>query len=116
MRCGEYDGVMHLVGRHQSDADVMVILVIPSEEAAAEGPGILDAAEALGELRLVLESLEVAFGERIVVRGMRPVVRTGDAKIGEQQGGGLGLHRATAIGMEGELAGRHLVLGDGVVE
>jgi hypothetical protein len=44
---------MHLVGRHQSDADVMVILVVPSEEAAAEGLGILDAAEALGELRLV---------------------------------------------------------------
>ena len=45
--------VMHPVGRHQSDAYVMVILVIPGEEAAAEGPGILDAAEALGEFRLV---------------------------------------------------------------
>ena len=47
--------VMHLVGRHQSDADVMVLLVVPGEEAAAEGPGILDAAEALGELRLVFQ-------------------------------------------------------------
>ena len=41
--------VVHLVRRHQSDADVMVILVIPGEETAAEGPGILDAAEALGD-------------------------------------------------------------------
>ena len=42
--------VMHLVGRHRPDADVMVILVVPGEEAAAEGPGIFDAAEAPGEL------------------------------------------------------------------
>jgi hypothetical protein len=56
LTCGMDDAglaEMHLVGRHQSDADVMVILVVPSEEAAAEGLGILDAAEALGELRLV---------------------------------------------------------------
>jgi hypothetical protein len=31
----------------------MVILVVPSEEVAAEGPGILDAAKAFGELRLL---------------------------------------------------------------
>jgi hypothetical protein len=34
-----------------------VILVVPGEEAAAEGPGILDAAEAPGELRLVFQRL-----------------------------------------------------------
>ena len=59
--------VMHLVGRHQSNTDVVVILVVPGEEAAAEGPGILDAAEALGELRLVFQGLEVRLRERIVV-------------------------------------------------
>jgi hypothetical protein len=37
-------------------------------------------------------------------------------RIGEQQGGCLGLHRAAAIGMQGELAWRHVVFGDGVVE
>src|ERR1700760_2869281 len=47
--------VMHLVWGHQADADVMVILVVPGEEAAAEGPGILDTAEAPGELRLVFQ-------------------------------------------------------------
>jgi len=41
-------------------------------------------------------------------------MRAGDAEIGEQEGGGLGLHRPATIGMQGELAGRHLVLGDGV--
>ena len=89
---------------------MVVVLVVPIEEAAAEASGVLDAAEALGELRLVLEGLEVAFGERVVVGDMRPVVRAGDAEIGEQQGGGFGLHRAAAIGVQGELTGRHVVL------
>ena len=39
-----------------------------------------------------------------------------DAKIGEQQGSGFGLHRAAAVGMQGELAGGDIMLHDGVVE
>ena len=108
--------VVYLVRCHQTDAAMVVILVVPIEEVAAEASGVLDAAKALGELRLVLECLEVAFRERVVVGHVRPVVRTGNTEIGEQQRGGLGLHRSAAIGMQGELAGRHVVLGDGVVE
>ena len=67
-----------------------------------------------GKRRLVLQGLEVTFGERVVVGGMRAVVRAGDAEVGEQQGSGFGLHRAAAIGMQGELAGWHVVLGDRV--
>ena len=56
---GGMDGVglavMHLVRGHQADAEVMVILVVPGEEAAAEAPGILDAAETFRELRLVFQ-------------------------------------------------------------
>jgi hypothetical protein len=44
-----------------------MIPVIPGEETAAEGPGILDAAEALGELRLVFQGLEMGLRERVVV-------------------------------------------------
>jgi hypothetical protein len=33
-------------------------------------------------------------------------MRFGDAEIGEHQGGAIGLHRAAAIGIQGELAGR----------
>jgi hypothetical protein len=47
---------------------------------------------------------------------MRPAVRFGDAEIGKQERGRLCLHRAAAVGMQGELARRHLMLGDGVVE
>src|SRR5208337_3594881 len=93
-----------------------VVLVVPIEKAAAEASGVLDAAKALGEQRLILEGLEVAFRERVVVGGIRPVVRGGDAEVGEQQGGGFGFRGAAVIGMQSELARRHVVLGDGVVE
>ena len=36
--------------------------------------------------------------------------------IGEQERSGFGSHRPAAVGMQGKLAGRHLVFGDGVVE
>src|ERR1019366_9343731 len=60
--------------------------------------------------------LEVAFRERVVVRSVGPTMRFGDAEIGEQQGSGFGLHRAAAVGMQGELAGDDIMLDDGVVE
>src|SRR4051795_8597635 len=96
--------VMHLVRGHQSDANVMVILVVPGEEAAAKGSGILDAAEALGKLWLVFQGLEVRLRERVVVRGMWPAMRLGDAKIGQQEGGWLGLHGAAPTGVQRQLA------------
>ncbi len=43
-------------------------------------------------------------------------MRFGDTEVGEQLSGGLGLHRSTAVGMQGQLAGWHLVLEDGIVE
>ena len=59
--------VMNLIQGHQTDPGMMMILIIPGEERAAEAPGVLDTTEALGEAWLVLQSFEVAFGERIVV-------------------------------------------------
>ena len=38
-----------------------------------------------GKLRLILQGFEVALGERVVVGGVGPVVRAGDAKVGQQQ-------------------------------
>ena len=85
--------IMHLVGRHQADSGMVMVLVVPVEEAAAEASGILDAAEAFWEAWLILQRLEVAFGEWIVVGGVRAIVRTGDAEVRQQERGGLGLHR-----------------------
>jgi hypothetical protein len=53
---------------------MVMLLIVPIEKAATEALGVLDAAEALREARLILEGFEVAFGERIVVGGMRSVV------------------------------------------
>lgn len=111
---GGMDGVglaiMDLVRGHETDANVVVILIVPGEEAPAERLGVLDASEALGEIRLIFQGLEMAFREGIVVGGMGAAVGFGDAQIGEQLCGGLGLHRAAAIGMQGELARRDVVL------
>ena len=46
--------------------------------------GVLDTAEALGEAWLVFQGFEVALGERVVVGGVRTVLRAGDAQIGQQ--------------------------------
>jgi hypothetical protein len=80
---------MNLIRRHQSDAGVVMVAIIPVEEVTNECLCILDAAEALWKLRLVFQRLEAAFGKRIVVRRIWPAVRFGDAQISEQQGCGL---------------------------
>ena len=48
-----------LVGCHQADACVMMVLVIPGEEAAAECASLFDGLEPFGELRLVFQGLEL---------------------------------------------------------
>ena len=65
--------VDHL-GGHQGDPRVTVLGVVPGEERAAEGPGVLDGAEAVGKVGLVLEGLELGLGERVVVGDVRPAV------------------------------------------
>ena len=64
--------VVHVGGRQQAEADVMVLGVVPGEEDVAVGSGVLDRAEALRERRAVLQRLELGLGERVVVRHVRP--------------------------------------------
>src|SRR5271157_2849767 len=71
--------IMHLVGGHQTDPGMVMVLVVPVEELAAEASGVLDTAEASWEARLILQGLEVAFRERVVVGRVRAVMRPGDA-------------------------------------
>jgi hypothetical protein len=74
---------MHLVWSHEADTGVVMVLVVPVEETAAEAFGVLNAAEPLGEPRLVFQGLEVALGERVVIGCMRAVVRAGNTEVGE---------------------------------
>ena len=53
--------VVHLVGRHQADTGMVMVLIVPIEEAAAERLGVLNAAETLRKLRLLFHDFEVAF-------------------------------------------------------
>ena len=61
-----------LVRRHQADACVMMVLVIPGEEATAECACLVDGLEPFWELRLVFQGLEVGLREGVVVRDVRP--------------------------------------------
>ena len=45
-----------------ADTRVPVLMVVVCEELLAERPRVLDAAEAFGERRAVLEGLELRFG------------------------------------------------------
>jgi hypothetical protein len=54
---------------------MMVLLVVPGKEVPTELLGVLDAAEALGKPRLILQGFEVAFRERVVVGGVRAAMR-----------------------------------------
>ena len=47
---------------------------------------------------------------------MRAVMRTGDAEIGQQERRGFGFHRTAPIGVQRELARRHVVFRYRVVE
>ena len=108
--------VVDLVWRHQADSEMVVFGVVPLEKPSAEGFGVLDGAEAFGELRLVFAGFEEAFREGIVIGCVGPAMGLGDAQVGEQQGGGLGFHGGSAVGVQGELAGQDAVLGGGVLE
>jgi len=91
--------VVHHLGRQQAEARVVVFGVVPGEEGAAEGACVLDAAEAVGKLRPVLERLELALGEGVVVGDVRAAVRLGDAEVRQQQGDWSARHRRAAVGV-----------------
>ena len=56
-----------LIGSHQADSSVVMVLVIPGEQAAAECAGLVDGLEPPGEFRLIFQGLEVSLREGVVV-------------------------------------------------
>jgi hypothetical protein len=59
--------VVNVGGGVQAEAAVAVLVVVPGEEVLAVRSCCLDRVEAAGEARPVLEGLELAFRERVVV-------------------------------------------------
>ena len=72
--------MMDISGRQKTEAGVMMLGVVPGEEDVAVGPSVLDRAESVGELRPVLQRLELGLRERVVVGHVRPGVRLGDPR------------------------------------
>ena len=69
--------------RQQAQAGMAMFFVVPTKEPLREGPAVLDAPEAIRELRSILHGAELTFRIRIVVRDVRPAMRLGDAQIGQ---------------------------------
>jgi len=106
--------VVHRGRGVQADPGVAVHVVVVLEERRAERSGVLDRAEAAGEVRAVLERLELRLGVGVVVRHVRTAVAAGDTQIDEQLGDRLGGHRGAPVGVQGELVGFDAVAGEGV--
>jgi hypothetical protein len=62
--------MVHIGRGKQRDPAVVVLVVIPAEEALAEGAGVVDRAEPVGERRVVFEGLELSLGVGVVVGDM----------------------------------------------
>ena len=70
--------VLDQVRCQQGDAAVVVFVVVPVEEDVAMGAGVFQRAEAIRELGPVLQGLELAFRERVVIGDIGPAVRLGE--------------------------------------
>jgi len=64
--------VVHRRGGVQTNAGVSVFVVVIGEELFTEDPSVLEAPEAWGKRRAVLQRLEGGFGERVVVAHVGP--------------------------------------------
>jgi len=66
-----------------------VLVVVPVKEVLAEGAAVLDAAEAVRELRPYFRVRKLAFRVWVVVGDIRPAMALGDAQVGHQKATGL---------------------------
>ena len=84
----------------RSITSMVVILIIPIEEAPAEGLRILDAAEPLRKLGLIFKVLKWLSEKGGVVRSESLLTDFFTPRsAGAQQGSAFGLHRGAAVGM-----------------
>ena len=73
---------MHSRGRHEADAAVVVLGVVPGKEGLRPGPRIDQAAKAVGIIGLILHRFELGLGERIVIRDVRARMARLHAQVG----------------------------------
>ena len=103
-------------GREQPQVYVPVVVVVPIDEPAAAVEGVVEAFEAIWEVGMVLERLELALGVGVVVAGMWPAVGPGDPEGCHELADSAARHRRTAVGMDRELVGANLLLDRGLAK
>jgi hypothetical protein len=64
--------IVHYRRREQAQAGMAMFSVIPTKKSLTESSAILNAPETVRELRPILQSAELAFRVRVVVRDVRP--------------------------------------------
>ena len=89
--------------RQKADAGVVMFVVVPLEKRTAETDSIFVAAKTVGEFGAIFHRLELAFGERIVVRYVRPTMRLGHPQRGQQLRHVVRGHRRPAIAVDCQL-------------
>jgi len=94
---------VHVCGREQRDAAVVVLVVVPREESTAMNASMLDVREMRRKVRAVLERLELRLAEGVVVGDVGPREALGHAEIAIQLRDGLRRHRRSAIGVNRQL-------------
>jgi hypothetical protein len=62
---------------------MLMLAVVPGEELLTETPGIFNRAEAIRELRSVLESFGVRLGKRVVIGIVGSAVGFGHPQVGQ---------------------------------
>ncbi len=83
----------------QADPGVAVLVVVRSEELLAERAGVLQRTEPFGEVRAVLERLELRLAVRVVVGYPGAGVGALHVEAGEQFGDGPRRHGGIAVGV-----------------
>ena len=106
--------VVHGVGRHQCDAGMTMLGVVPAEKLLAMGTCIFDRSETRREIGSVLQGLELRLGIRIIIRDVRTAVSFGDVQIDEQLGDRFGAHAGAAIGVQGQRPRYDILFVDGI--
>src|ERR1035438_5740483 len=78
-------------GRHQTEARVVVLVVVPLKERLAESTCVFDRPEPIREAGAIFQGAELTFRIRVVIGDMWPGMGLGDTAIREQQSHRAGL-------------------------
>ena len=101
-------------GSKQGEGGVMMVVVVPAEEASGPQTSMFRGTKVLGEGRMIFGCFELSLRERIVIRDMRAGMRFEDTQVEHESRDGLGGHGATVVGMNRELVRQDVLPGAGV--